>query len=192
VLDGIDVDKTNCVWFFFLNGNQNIRVTTTQHDLPSSSLSPLPAYRKEEFVMVRSTCKRTGLGVVITLLTLLLAACAGHKPEPGMVFPCADDSRIEKTIASEAELVDFSCVVKPWKGTDCLHFTIGLKNITTQPQRYKVNIFLENGKAVGGLIPRTTKKGLVEPGQTASFEYPVGGMDRAPESIILMVKTITE
>ncbi len=67
-----------------------------------------------------------------------------------------------------------------------------MKNISDQPQRYKVNIFLDNGKAVGGLIPRKTKDGLVAPGQTASFEYPVGGMDCSPKSIELMIKTIRE
>ena len=46
--------------------------------------------------------------------------CAGPKPKPGEVFPCAADSKIEKTIAPEAELADFSCVVKNWEGpTPC-------------------------------------------------------------------------
>ena len=130
------------------------------------------------------------LGIAVILAGLVGSGCAGPKPKSGDVFPCAPDSRIEKTIAAEAELVDFSCVVKPWEGIDTLHFNVSLKNISSEPQRYKVNIFLDNGKAVGGLIPRTTKKGLVEPGQTASFAYPVGGMTTAPQSILLMVKTI--
>lgn len=142
--------------------------------------------------MVRFKPKRLFSGVFITMLVLLVAACAGQKPQPGTVFPCADDGKIEQQIAAEAELVDFSCILKPWEGSDTLHFNVTLKNVSDQPQRYRVNIFLDNGKAVGGLIPRTTKKGLVEPGQTAGFEYPVGGMDDAPASIILMVKTITE
>jgi len=142
--------------------------------------------------MMRSTRKRTVFGVGLALLALVLAGCAGQKPEPGKVFPCADESQIEKIIAAEAELVDFSCVLKPWEGGDTLHFDITLKNVSTQPQRYKVNIFLDNGKAVGGLIPRKTSKGLVAPGQTATFEYPVGGMNGAPGPIVLMVKTIAQ
>ena len=88
--------------------------------------------------------------------------------------------------------MDFSCVLKNWEGSDTLHFNVTLKNVSDQPQRYKVNIFMDNGKAVGGLIPRTTKKGLVEPGQTASFEYPVSGMHCGPKSIELMVKTMSQ
>jgi hypothetical protein len=126
------------------------------------------------------------------LVCLVCVGCAGPKPKPGDVFPCAADSKIEKTIAPEAELADFSCVLKKWEGKDTLHFNVAVKNVSDQPQRYRVNIFLDNGKAVGGLIPQTTKKGLVEPGQTASFEYPVSGMDGGPRSIVLMVKTMSQ
>ena len=132
------------------------------------------------------------LGIMAVLVCLVCVGCAGPKPKPGEVFPCAADSKIEKTIAPEAELADFSCVVKKWEGSDTLHFNVAVKNVSDQPQRYRVNIFLDNGKAVGGLIPRTTKKGLVEPGQTASFEYPVSGMDCGPKSIVLMVKTMSQ
>lgn len=142
--------------------------------------------------MVRSQRTTIIVGLIVALACLAWVGCAGPRPEPGKVFPCAADSRIEKSIAAEAELVDFSCILKPWEGSDTLHFNISLKNVSDQPQRYKVNIFLDNGKAVGGLIPRTTKKGLVAPGETAGFEYPVGGMDCAPKSITLMVKTISQ
>lgn len=131
-------------------------------------------------------------GILTALAALVVAGCAGSKPKPGEVFACAADSNIEKSIAPQAELVDFSCVMKTYEGSDTLHFNVALKNISDQPQRYKVNIFLDNGKAVGGLIPRKTKDGLVGPGQTASFEYPVVAMNDAPEFIELMIKTIRE
>ena len=132
------------------------------------------------------------LGIIAVLACLVFVGCAGPKPKPGEVFPCAADSKIEKTIAPEAELADFSCVMKKWEGSETLHFNVAVKNISDQPQRYKVNIFMDNGKAVGGLIPRTTKNGLVEPGKTESFVYPVSGMDRAPKSIELMIKTMSQ
>ena len=132
------------------------------------------------------------LSISIVLVCLVCVGCAGPKPKPGEVFPCAADSKIEKTIAPEAELTDFSCILKKWEGSDTLHFNVTLKNVSNQPQRYKVNIFMDNGKAVGGLIPRKTSKGLVEPGQTASFVYPVSGMDCGPKSIVLMVKTMSQ
>ena len=132
------------------------------------------------------------IGIILALACLVCASCAGPKPKPGEIFPCAADSRIEKTIAPEAELTDFSCVLKKWEGSDTLHFNVTLKNVSDRPQRYRVNIFMDNGKAVGGLIPRKTSGGLVEPGQTASFVYPVSGMDCGPNSIELMVKTLSQ
>ena len=132
------------------------------------------------------------LGILTALATLVVVGCAGSKPKPGEVFACAAASNIEKSIAPEAELVNFSCVMKTYEGSNTLHFNVALKNISDQPQRYKVNIFLDNGKAVGGLIPQKTKDGLVQPGQTASFEYPVVAMNDAPEFIELMIKTIRE
>lgn len=142
--------------------------------------------------MERSQQIFRGLAIIACLVALFQMGCAGPAPQPGEVFPCAADSKIEKSISPEAELVDFSCVLKKWDGSDTLHFNISLKNISEQPQRYRVNIFLDNGKAVGGLIPRKTKKGLVEPGQTASFVYPVSGMDRGPKAIDLIVTTMDQ
>lgn len=132
------------------------------------------------------------LGIIAVLASLVCVGCAGPKPKPGEVFPCVADSKIEKSIAPEAELVDFSCILKKWSGSDTLHFNVTVKNVSDQPQRYRVNIFLDNGKAVGGLIPRKTKNGLVQPGESASFVYPVKDMDCGPKSVIVMVKTMSQ
>jgi hypothetical protein len=73
-----------------------------------------------------------------------------------------------------------------------LHFNVAVKNVSDTPQRFRVNIFLDNGKAVGGLIPRKTKDGLVPPGETATFVYPVKDMDRGPKAVTVMVKTMSQ
>jgi len=132
------------------------------------------------------------LGVCLILFGFVLAGCAGTltpKNAPG-AFPCVSPDKLEKLIAPEAKLVDFSCSFKKWKGTETLHFKVAVKNISNQPQRFRVNIFLDNGKAVGGLIPRKTKKGLIQPGHTASFVYPVKGMARQPKGILLKVSAV--
>lgn len=121
---------------------------------------------------------------------LALSGCAKTAPEPGEIFSCTDDSCINKTVAPEAFLESFSCVLQKWKGADTLHFNVAIKNISQTDQRFKVNIFLENGKAVGGLLPRKTAKGLVKPGQTIRFSYPVKGMDSRPGNIDLIIKTM--
>jgi len=122
---------------------------------------------------------------------LTLAAGVGAKAiaEEG-VFACAEQGKITKEITPKAQLEEFSCFIKKWKGAKVLHFKVAVKNVSDEPQRFKVRIFLDNGKAVGGLLPRKTKKGVIKPGQTAEFVYPVKGMAEKPGSIILQVTTM--
>jgi len=135
----------------------------------------------------------TVLMALFSLLALLaLESCAGGltpKNAPA-AFPCVSPDKLETMISPEAELVDLSCSFKKWEGAETLHFKVAVKNVSDQPQRYKVDIFLDNDKAVGGLIPRTTKKGLLKPGQTASFVYPVKGMDHQAKTIMLRIITM--
>lgn len=142
--------------------------------------------------MSRCKLKFVWILLIITAGALFLTGCMAVKPTPGEIFPCAKDSNVNKTIAPQASLENFSCVVKKWKGADTLHFNVTVKNISNEDQRFKVNIFLENGKAVGGLLPRKTKKGLIKPGESATFAYPVKGMDCAPGKIDLLIKTMAK
>lgn len=121
---------------------------------------------------------------------MVLTGCMTATPKPGETFSCA--KAIHKEIAPEASLEDFSCVIKPYEGADSLHFNVAVKNVSAKDQRFRVQIFLSNGKAVGGLIPEKTKGGLVKPGQTAKFTYPVTGMNHSPESIDLFIKTMAQ
>ncbi len=140
--------------------------------------------------MVRFIKATACLAFVVLIASLGFTGCAGKKIKPGEVVPCLPEAKMEKKISPEAAIEDISCTLKKWEGSDTLHFNVTIKNISSQPQRYRVHIFLDNGKAVGGLIPRQTKKGLVEPGKTASFEYPVKGMTCLPKALTVVVKTM--
>ncbi len=106
------------------------------------------------------------------------------------ISACAADKQINKEISPEAQLVTLGCFFKKWEGVNTLHFKVSLKNVSDIPQRFRVNIFLDNGKAVGGLLPRKTKKGLVKPGKTVSFVYPVKNMLSNPKSIDIRITTM--
>ncbi len=128
-------------------------------------------------------------------VALLAAGCSGGsaltpKNAPPKFACVSGEGQLTQDIAPQAELVDFTCAFKKWKGAETLHFSVTIKNVSNEPQRYRVNIFMDNGKAVGGLIPRKTKKGLVQPGQTASFVYPVKGMATQPKAVILKISTV--
>ncbi len=142
--------------------------------------------------MNQSKIKFSWILLIFAAGVLALTGCMTAKPKPGEVFSCAKDSNVNKTIAPEASLENFSCVVKKWDGANTLHFNVAVKNISNEDQRFKINIFLENGKAVGGLLPRKTKKGLIKPGAVAEFTYPVKGVDCAPGKIDLFVKTMSK
>ncbi len=142
--------------------------------------------------MVQEKWRWSWLFVVLALAGFLVAGCACKTPKPGEEFACVPDAKLEKTISPEAQLETLSCVIKDYDGKDTLYFNVTLKNISSEEQRYKVNIFLDNDKAVGGLIPQKTKDGLVKPGESASFAYPVAGMAQRPKSIMLMIKTMSK
>lgn len=131
--------------------------------------------------------------LIAVAAVLALTACAGKGLTPENApneFLCAVKNNVDMDIAGEAELVDFACSFKKWEGAETLHFKVAIKNLSDKPQRFKVHIFLDNGKAVGGLIPRKIKKGLVQPGKTASFTYPVKGVTEQPKEVLLKIRTI--
>jgi hypothetical protein len=138
--------------------------------------------------------KSLGKLMVVVATALILFSCAGRtaKLTPATApekFDCVAENKLEKMITPEASLEEFSCTFKKYEGSDTLHFNVTLKNVSSQPQRFRVNIFLDNGKAVGGLLPVSTKGGLIEPGKTASFVYPVMRMAEQPEAVTIKVST---
>lgn len=98
--------------------------------------------------------------LVAAVFALVAAGCVSKRLTPANApeaFPCAAEDKVTKEIAPETELADFSCGFKKWEGVETLHFNVAVKNVSEQPQRYRINIFLDNGKAVGGLLPEQQK-----------------------------------
>ena len=128
--------------------------------------------------------------VIMAAACLSLGAGVGTTANAAEEFACAQEGKINKEISPEAQLDGFTCFFKKWDGAKVLHFKVAVKNVSDKPQRFKVRIFLDNGKAVGGWLPRKTKKGLIKPGQTAKFVYPIKGMAAKPGSIDLYITTM--
>ena len=127
--------------------------------------------------------------LLMAMAGLTISGCAGAKHKPGEVFACVPDAKLEKTIAPEAQLEEFSCEFKKYEGFDTLHFKVTVKNTSSKDQRYRVNIFLDNDKAVGGLIPR---KGMLKAGESGSFVYPVLQMETEPKAVTLNIRTTSD
>ncbi|MDF1554612.1 MAG: hypothetical protein P1P84_16185 [Deferrisomatales bacterium] len=128
-----------------------------------------------------------GAGLVATVLTL-----GGVSTSPAGELSCEGAKKIETEVAQGAELLSVGCTYKDYKNHNSLHFDVKIKNTSDQPQRYRVNIFLDNGKAVGGLIPDKGKPPVLQPGEEAAFTYPVQGMADVADAVTILVKTISQ
>ncbi len=136
-----------------------------------------------------------------SLLTLiLLVALTGYATSSSMAAPpvassglsCAEAGSIDAQVTAEAEVVSIDCSFKDYKGVKSLHFDVKIKNVSSADQRYRVNLFLDNDKAVGGLLPRKGKPPVVKPGEEASFSYPIQGMAEKAGKVTLLVKTVSQ
>ena len=139
--------------------------------------------------MLSSRLTRTALVLAALVCALALAGCGAIDKamnEPGCAY------KVIKKTDSGVELTKFYCQFKKFDGVDSMWFKVTLKNTSQEEQRYKVNIFLDSGKAVGGLIPRKTKKGLVKPGKSMSFSYPAKGQSTIPDEVTVIVKTMSK
>jgi len=134
------------------------------------------------------------MGVVALAAAFSTAACStGYTPKNAPeTFDCVPEAELVKDIAPEAELASLSCAFKAYEGVPTLHLTAKVKNLSSQDQRFRVHIFLDGGKAVGGLVPEQIAKGLVKPGDTATFVYPVMAMPRQPKSVTVRIRTVGE
>ncbi len=129
---------------------------------------------------------------VVMILLFAAAAMAGCAELPKMTGPAAPScsAKAKYEIAYQAEVVKVDCLIKKYKGVPSLYFEVTLKNTGAQAYRYRVNIFLPNGKAVGGLVPRKGKPPVVKPGQVVTVKYPFKGLATKPKSFELIVKTL--
>jgi hypothetical protein len=135
--------------------------------------------------------RRMCFGWLVCLFAVgVLVVSGGSNALAADEFACVADDKLERNIAEGAELVQFVCFFDTYEGKNVLHFKVGVKNTSDKEQRFRVNIFLDNGKAVGGLIPDKTKSGLVKPGETGSFVYPVTGMTEKPGEVMLKISPI--
>lgn len=131
-------------------------------------------------------------GIVCVSAGLFLAGCAGMSPKSeSYKAACLNDTKIDTSVSKDAALTELSCEYKIFEGAEVVHLKVGVQNLGNEPKRFKVHLFLDDGKAVGGLIPRKTKKGLVKPGEVASFVYPVNGMTRHPKEITVHIRSVS-
>lgn len=140
---------------------------------------------------------RSLLMMTLLVCALALAGCAtsgstATPPAASSGLSCAEAGSIDAQVAEEVEVVSLDCSFKDYKGVKSLHFDVKIKNVSSADQRYRINLFLDNDKAVGGLLPRTGKPPILKPGEEESFSYPIQGMAEKAGKVTLLVKTVSQ
>jgi hypothetical protein len=126
----------------------------------------------------------------VTLTLLIVAGCAGTKYIPKGKVACPAD--IAWNVVPQADITSFSCTVTEFKKKPAVVFKVGVKNVSDKSQRFRVQIFLlEEGKAVGHLVPRKGKPPLLKPGQEKVVTCPVIKATQLPKKLEVVVKTIS-
>jgi len=125
------------------------------------------------------------------VLALLIATgCAGTKYVPKGKVTCPVN--ITWNVVPQVDITSFSCIVAEFKKKPAVIFKVGVKNISDKAQRFRVQIFLlEEGKAVGHLVPRKGKPPVLKPGQEKVVTCPVIKATQLPKKLEVIVKTIS-
>ena len=118
----------------------------------------------------------------------LLAGCAGK----GAPQKTNCDAKITWEVVKEAEITQFDCAMGTHEGSPSMIFTVGVKNVSDKPQRFRLNIFLEDmDKGSGSLLPVKGKPPAIQPGKTESAKIPFMETAKASKKILVVVKTIS-
>jgi hypothetical protein len=126
------------------------------------------------------------LGLCV-IWSLSLSGCA--TPAAPAKGGCKAD--IEWQVTPEAKVTKFECNVGTHKKEPALVFEVGIKNVSSKPLRYRLNIFLlDMDKAAGHLIPRKGKPPLLEPGKEKTVTVPFFKTTALSKQILVKVTTM--
>jgi hypothetical protein len=113
------------------------------------------------------------------------------------VFGCAtnqpannpSEPKIEMEVAPEAKITQFESALGTHEKDPALIFTVGIQNVSNQPMRYRLNIFLQDmDKGSGSLVPVTGKPPVMEPGKTETVKIPFIKTEKESKDILVIVK----
>ncbi|MBN2332457.1 MAG: hypothetical protein JXO49_12785 [Deltaproteobacteria bacterium] len=130
---------------------------------------------------------------IIMFTTITVMACLFMLSCATTRKPANVDSQaaIEWQLTDQAEITSFTSEMGTFKNDPALTYTVSVKNTTTTPQRYRLNIFLlDQDKAAGHLIPRTGKPPVVNPGETVTVKVPFIKTTTDSKKLLVVLKTM--
>jgi hypothetical protein len=115
----------------------------------------------------------------------------------GLALGCAtgqsakspSEPRIVMEVIPEAKITQFESALGSHQNDSALIFTVGIQNVSNQPMRYRLNIFLQDmDKGAGSLIPTTGKPPVLGPGDTQTVKIPFIKTEKESTDILVVVK----
>ena len=136
---------------------------------------------------MKSVRVAAGWVAVLSVIAILTGCATAPPPANVKMVDCAQAS-IKWDVAPEAEITNFACAFGPHAGEPSLIFTTGLKNVGSQPHRFRLGIYLlDMDKAVAHLVPVKGKPPQLASGQQATVKIPFMKTTVMPKKILVRV-----
>jgi len=126
--------------------------------------------------------KKRWLGILFFILIFSVVLAIGPAAKAA-----AESFKVCYDVVDTAQITDVKYFIAKYEGKPRLHFEVTIKNVTSEPRRYRLNIFLPEGPAGGGLYPRNKK--AIDPGKTLSQKFPMY-FDSLPTGYTIVVKEL--
>jgi hypothetical protein len=120
--------------------------------------------------------------VAVCVGFVLISGCA-TQPKKNAQGP-AETLKVCPT--AKITMLEYFVKESKFSGGPKLHVKVGIKNISDEPLRYRVSIFLPDGASSGGFYPRKGKPPVVKPGEEKVREFPMY-YDKIPDAITVKV-----
>lgn len=190
----MDTSGARKIWVLIHNhtGYGAIMVTSGRFINPlSANLAEMKGVR----VMYKRTTRSCCISLIMLIVAFTFSSCtttgSAVKGEAG---PGELSQNITYDVPASAQIAKVAYFYKMYKNQSRLHFSVSIKNVTKEPKRYRLNLLLPEGPAVGGMYPRKAK--AIEPGETLERTFPVYidlkklPADFLPTGFTLMVKEL--
>jgi len=125
------------------------------------------------------------LGMRICLVAIVAFALAAGCATLGK----SKSQTLSYDVCPAAEITKVGYFMKTYKGAPRLHFEVGIKNVSKEPKRFRLNILLPEGAAAGGFYPRKGKPPVIEPGKELVQTFPMY-FSSWPTGFTLVVKEL--
>jgi hypothetical protein len=138
-----------------------------QYGRIEQTLSERLAKTKGECMMSRSINRLCFIFLFALIVAFFLCSCT----TTGSAVKSQLDQNITYDVPASAKITKVSYFYEEYKGQPRLHFSVSIQNVTQKPKRYRLNLLLPEGPAVGGMYPRKAK--AIKPGETLEQKFPV-------------------